>query len=67
MKAAVYDTVSYYKTATMPERKVLEALGVTPGVYGDAALSRMEQDMIRKADFQASACREQENKKNQGK
>lgn len=54
MKAAVYDAISYYNDDNNARKKVLKVLGVIPGIYCDAALSRMDKDRIKKADFQAS-------------
>ncbi|CAN7943993.1 unnamed protein product, partial [Ixodes hexagonus] len=55
VEAAVHDAVSFYNNGNQARKQVLEALGVTSGVFCNVALNRMDNARIVKSDFRISA------------
>lgn len=55
VKIAANDAVAYYNDGNTARKSVLEELGITPGVFCDIALSRLDKERVDKAEFSSSA------------
>ncbi|CAN7939170.1 unnamed protein product [Ixodes hexagonus] len=54
VKIATYDAVAHYNDENASRNAVLNALGITPGVFCEIALSRLDKERVEKTEFRSS-------------